>query len=171
MKRIIKLKESDLIRIVKKILNEQMPVMDMLSSIPETGQEVTGLVGVQSTPCEVNKTSSEMVLEIFKKSRGVQGQPSQTDKTVQNWISRISKSMEGVGITSDFTKVLSEIKTPQQLGAVLNGYNTKFKRTLYQDLSGEYTISWDTISKSLKKFESPLKIGWCKKFKNITQST
>ena len=168
MKRIVRLNENDLIRIVKKILNEQMTAIQMASSSPEFGQEVTGQVGNYTDMCETNKTSSELVLEIFKTSRGVQGQPSQSDKTIQDWVTRISKSMEGAGITSDFTKVLNEIKTAQQLGSVLNAYNTKFKRTLYQDLSGEYTISWDTIYNSIKKFLTPLKIGWCKKWRQPT---
>ena len=173
MKKIIRLTESNLIRIVKKVLNEQMPVMDMLANMPETGEEVTGLVGVSTgdNSCETKKTSSELVLEIFKTSRVVQGQPSQSDKTIQDWVTRISKSMEGAGITSDFTKVLNEIKTTQQLGSVLNAYNKKFKRTLYQDLSGEYTISWDTIYNSIKKFLTPLKISWCKKWKQLTSDT
>ena len=74
-------------------VSEQMGVMDVLASMPETGQEVTGMVGSSTSPCEVSKTSSEMVLELFGKARGLSGQPSQTDSKVQNWVTRISKSV------------------------------------------------------------------------------
>lgn len=71
--------------------------------------------------------------------------------------------MEGVGITPDFQKVLFEIKTAQQLGSVLDAYNNKYKRLLFNDLKGEYTISWDTIWSSIKKFQPTLKIDTCAK--------
>ena len=157
---------------MKKNISEQMPVMDMLSSLPETGQEVTGLVGVSSaTPCETQKTSAEMVLELFGKSRGFSGQPSQTDPKIQNWVTRISKSIAGVGISDDFRKVMSEIKTAQELGSVLNSYNTKFKRKLYDDLKSEYTISWDTIRSYVKKFDKAINLNSCKKYKQQTYQT
>jgi hypothetical protein len=151
------------------ILNEQMGVLDVMTGLPETGQEVTGLVGQKNT-CEVQKTDAEVVLEIFTKAKALSGQPSQSDKTIQSWVSRISKSIEGIGITSDFTKVLTEIKTAQQLGSVLNAYYKKFKRYLYQDLSSEYTISWRTILLPIQKYEKTLKINTCKKYNKVTQS-
>jgi hypothetical protein len=77
--------------------------------------------------------------------------------------------MDGAGITGDFQKVLSEIKTPQQLGSVLEAYETKFKRKLYNDLKGEYTISWDTIWNYIKKFSKTLSIDYCRE--RITMST
>lgn len=149
------------------ILNEQMGVLDVMTSMPETGQEVTGLVG-KAENCQKSKTDAELVLDIFTKAKGVSGQPSQTDKTIQNWVSRIGKSIQGAGITSDFTKVLSEIKTVQQLGAVLNAYHKKYNRFLYQDLSSEYTISWRSILLPIQKFISSLKVGSCKVYKGTT---
>ncbi len=98
------------------------------------------------------------------KSKKSTGQPSQNDQKIKNWVIRIGTSIAVTGITPDFIKVLSEIKTPQELGAVLTGYNTKYKRPLYQDLSGEYTISWKTIRTSLSKMEKVLKINSCLKY-------
>jgi hypothetical protein len=149
-------------------VSEQMGVMDVLASMPETGQEVTGMVGSSTSPCEVSKTSSEMVLELFGKARGLSGQPSQTDSKIQNWVTRISKSIAGAGITDDFRKVMSEIKTAPELGSVLNAYNKKFGRKLYDDLKSEYTISWDTVRSYVKKFDKAVNLGWCKKFKQVT---
>ena len=76
--------------------------------------------------------------------------------------------MQGAGITSDFQKVLSELKTPQQLGSVLIAYETKYKRKLYEDLKGEYTISWDTIWNYIKKFTKTISIDYCKERRTIS---
>ena len=170
MKRIIKLTESDLTRIVKRVIEEQ-GFLGGLEAMPETGQDVIG-VGPGGTLfgglCEVRKTSGELTLELFSKLRGLSGQPSQTDKTIQSWVVRLNTSMLGVGLTDDLIKVFNEIKTPQQMGAVLVNYNNKYKRPLYQDLSGEHTISWQTIWGSLKKFTKGLKLDSCKKYKTLS---
>jgi hypothetical protein len=110
-------------------------------------------------------------MDAFSRSRTLSGKPNMNDKTIQNWASRISKSIEGTGITTDFQKVLSEIKTAQQLGSVLDAYNAKYKKTLYNDLSGEYTISWDTIWSIIKKFQPTLKIDTCAKRASHTFQT
>ena len=48
------------------------------------------------------------------------------------------------------------------MGSVLNAYNKKFGKTLYQDLSGEHTITWDTIWELVKKFKKGISIDGCK---------
>jgi hypothetical protein len=50
----------------------------------------------------------------------------------------------------------------------LDAYNYKYKRLLFNDLKGEYTISWDTIWASIKKFQPTLKIGTCAKYKGLS---
>jgi hypothetical protein len=158
MKKIIRLTENDLTRIVKRVIKEQS-----ILSMPDLGQDVVGLHKT-GTRCMSYKENNQIVFDIFVKSRKSTGQPSQNDQKIKNWVTRIGTSIAGTGISSDFTKVLSEIKTPQELGAVLIGYNTKYKRPLYQDLSGEYTISWKTIRTSLSKMEKALKINDCLKY-------
>jgi hypothetical protein len=146
-------------------INEQLAMAtDIITSASDFGVNIdsTGdLSGGKS--CEKQKTSAQKVMDAFSRSRTLSGKPNMNDKTIQNWVSRISKSMEGTGITSDFQKVLSEIKTAQQLGSVLDAYNYKYKRLLFNDLKGEYTISWDTIWTSIKKFQPTLKIDTCAK--------
>ena len=159
MKKIIRLTESDLERIVRRVIQEQ--ALGGLLDMPETGQDVIG-VQTQPTGCKTYKSLSELVLDLFGKLRSVSGQPSQSDKTIQSWVQRLSNSMNGLGATNDLTKVFTEIKTQQQMGSVLNAYNKKFGRTLYQDLSGEHTISWDTIWGLVKKFKTGIKIETCK---------
>ena len=165
MGRIIRLTERDLTRLVKRVINEQIFFGNGggLLSMPDTGQDVVGLhKDYQQSRCKTYKSSGELSLELFGKLRGISGQPNQLDKTIQSWILRLNNSMTGVGASNDLTKVLSEIKTQQQMGSVLNAYNKKFGRTLYQDLSGEHTITWDTIWEIVKKFKSGISIYGCK---------
>ena len=161
-------------RQAKKLLSmvsEQLPMAaDIITSASDFGVNIdpTGLLGGELDSCIKKKNSSELVLSLFSKSRGTSGRPNINDKTIQSWVSRISKSMQGAGITSDFQKVLSELKTPQQLGSVLIAYETKYKRKLYEDLKGEYTISWDTIWNYIKKFTKTISIDYCKERRTIS---
>jgi hypothetical protein len=152
------------------LINEQLTAMagDMITSASDFGINIDATGNMSGGGCEKQKTSAQKVMDAFSRSRTLSGKPSKDDKTIQNWVSRISKSMEGVGITSDFQKVLSEIKTAQQLGSVLDAYNYKYKRLLFNDLKGEYTISWGTIWSSIKKFQPTLKIDTCAKYTGLS---
>ena len=165
MKRIVRLTESDLTRIVKRVINEQMFFGNGggLLSMPETGYD-SGTINNNPVAgsCKTYKSSGELTLELFGKLRGIAGQTSQLDKTIQSWVLRLNNSMKGLGSSNDLTKVLSEIKTKEQMGSVLNAYNKKFGKTLYQDLNGEQTITWNTIWGIVKKFKSGISIGACK---------
>jgi hypothetical protein len=164
MNKIIRLTEAELVLIVKQVIKEQ-PLGGLLN-MPETGYSA---VDVQPfSECQVTATEAELVLEVFSGLRGLKGQPSTSDKTIQSWVKRLYNSMSGVGVSSDLTKVLTEIKTPQQMGAVLNAYNQKYGRPLYKDLSGEYGITWKTIWNIVKKFEKTVSVTYCKKFRNQT---
>ena len=171
MKRIIRLTESDLSRIVRRVINEQLLMSSGggLLSMPDTGQDVVGLnKTIMQDPCKTYKSSGELTLELFGKLRGIAGQTNQLDKTIQSWILRLNNSMKGLGSSNDLTKVLSEIKTKEQMSSVLNAYNKKFGKTLYEDLSGEYTISWDTIWGIIKRFNYGKSIGACKERRTQT---
>ena len=173
MSRIIRLTERDLSRLVKRVINEQLlGNAGGLLSMPEVDSvDPAMFVDMNvSKKCLTYKSSAEMTLELFGKLRGVAGQTNQLDKTIQSWILRLNNSMTGVGASNDLTKVLSEIKTQQQMGSVLNAYNKKFGKTLYKDLSGEYTISWNTIWGIVKKFKSGISINVCKRYYGNTKS-
>jgi hypothetical protein len=169
MKKIIRLTESDLSRIVRLIIKEQGPMaIDMISGASNFGLNLDSGVGGSSglSGCQKKKSSYDLVIELFNLSKK---NPSTIDTQIKKWVSRIYTSMDGIGISDDFTKVLSEIQNPKQLGAVLNHYFTTYKNYLSADLSGEYTISWDSIWNKLKKFQSTLKIDSCAKY-NTTNS-
>ena len=163
MGRIIRLTESDLTRLVRRVIKEQ--ILGGLEVMPELGYSVDiGIGNVPQIGCKTYKSSGELSLELFGKLRGISGQPNQLDKTIQSWILRLHNSMTGAGASNDLTKVLSEIKTQQQMGSVLNAYNKKFGKTLYQDLSGEHTITWDTIWGLVKNFKKGISIDGCKEW-------
>jgi hypothetical protein len=171
MKKIVRLTESDLTRIVKRVINEQMFFGNGggLLSMPETGYDA-GTINNNPVEgsCKTYKSSGELTLELFGKLRGIAGQTNQLDKTIQSWILRLNNSMKGLGSSNDLSKVLSEIKTKEQMGSVLNAYNKKFGKTLYQDLSGEQTITWNTIWGIVKKFKSGISIDACKERRTQT---
>lgn len=163
MKRIIKLTESDLARIVRLVIKEQGPMgIDIISGASNFGVNIDPVSGLNGNyGCQKKKSSYDLVIELFNLSKK---NPSTIDTQIKNWVRRIYTSMDGIGISDDFTKVLSEIKNPKQLGAVLNHYFTTYKNYLSADLSGEYTISWDSIWNKLKKFQTTLKIDSCAKY-------
>jgi hypothetical protein len=170
MKRIIRLTERDLTRLVKRVINEQMLLGNAggLLSMPDTGYSVDiGTGYVDYGGCKTYKSSGELTLELFGKLRVVAGQTSQSDKTIQSWILRLNNSMKGIGASNDLSKVLSEIKTKEQMGSVLNAYNKKFGKTLWQDLSGEQTITWNTIWGIVKKFKSGISMNGCKEYRKV----
>lgn len=165
MKKIIRLTESDLARIVKRVIKEQS-----ILSMPDLGQDVVGLTKMGSNKCLKYKEDPKIVLSLFYNSRKSSGQPSQNDQKIKNWVTRIYNSTKS-SITSDFTKVLSEIKTPQEFGAVLLGYETKFKKPLYQVINGKVK-DWKSIKNSLGKIKGSLNIDFCETYSNPnTQET
>ena len=175
MKKVIRLTESDLTRLVKRVINEQIFFGNsggLTLGTPEIDNGTVDLTVGSSNPCLAYKSSAELTLELFGKLRGVGLTITKTEEknntgqyqTIQSWISRLNNSMTGAGASNDLTKVLSEIKTQQQMGSVLNAYNKKFGKTLYQDLSGEHTITWDTIWGLVKNFKKGISIDGCKEW-------
>ena len=172
MKRIIRLTERDLTRIVKRVINEQVPLTSLLGAASDTGLSIPNYANdltvanqnAMKPGCKTYKSYGELTLELFGKLRGIAGQTNQLDKTIQSWILRLNNSMKGVGPSNDLTKVLSEIKTKEQMGSVLNAYNKKFGKTLYQDLKG--TDVWGLV----KKFRSGIQMDACKERNTQTVS-
>jgi hypothetical protein len=168
MKKIIRLTESDLIRLVKRVIKEQ-PLGGLLD-MPETGQDVVGLTQYQyqTGGCKTFREKKEFVLDLFIGLRKVSGQ---SDKTIQSWVQRIHNILSQVGGSDDLRKVFNEIKTQQQMGSVLLAYNKKFGKPMYQDLSEKLTISWDTVWDMVKKFKTGIKIKTCKEYYPIPTSS
>ena len=68
MKKVIRLTESDLVRLVRRVIKEQAFSLGGLESMPDTGYDA-----VDSSPqsiCKESKRTSELVLELFSKAAG-----------------------------------------------------------------------------------------------------
>lgn len=166
MKKVVRLTEKDLTRIVKRVMNEQLAMGgQMIGAASDWGVNLTPHdIGSPTQKCKVKKNSSELVLELFKKLRSLKGQPDSGGSKIQSLIVRLSNSIKGLGMDdTSFKKIINEITTPEEMGSILNGYYKKFGRNFYQDLSGEYTTGWDTIWGMVKKFATDkVKIDYCK---------
>ena len=116
--------------------------------------------------CVEYKTAEEIVKELFdlcsKRSHNEEW------TKIDSWVKRLRKSVSGLGTTSDFMKVLSEIKTLDELCAVVNRYPVidmhKRGESLFDAISGEVRLSWMEIIKTLIKFIDELKIDDCKEY-------
>ena len=110
--------------------------------------------------CQKPVSSDKKVAELFNFA---QKQPQVQINQVGNWINRLKKGMEGLGANDDVLKVLTEIKTMSQLSTIINNWKKYCgnNQTLYQWLSEEHTITWDTIWKSFGKFKDQANIKDC----------
>ena len=110
--------------------------------------------------CQKPNPSETKVSQLFTFA---QKQPQVQINQVGGWINRLKKGMEGMGANDDVLKVLTEIKTMSQLSTIINNWKKYCgnNQTLYQWLSEEHTITWDTIWKSFGKFKDQAKIPDC----------
>lgn len=160
MKKVIRLSESQLINVIERIIKEQ-GVVDVIASASDYGFNPTAYqptIGQNvDLKCKTYKTKSELVLSLFTVLRSVQGQPKQEDQVIQSLVQQISK---------DPINGLKNIKTPEQMGSVLNAYHKKFKKPFYHFLNSK-SPDWESIWKTVKKFISnKVKIDYCKTSNN-----
>jgi hypothetical protein len=146
-----------------KLLNEQLAAS--LEMGVEIANNASGPLSVgdaygTESKCQKLNSSENKVAQLFKFA---QKQPQVQINQVGNWINRLKKGMEGLGSNDDVLKVLTEIKSMSQLSTIINNW-LKYcgnKQTLYQWLSEEHTITWDTIWKSFGKFKDQANIPDC----------
>jgi hypothetical protein len=149
-----------------RLLNEQ-PLLGLadVATSPEFGalSDAGGGLSVDtgsSYGCQKLNSSENKVSQLFKFA---QKQPQVQVNQVGNWINRLKKGMEGMGANDDVLKVLTEIKTMSQLSTIINNWKKYCgnNQTLYQWLSEEHTITWDTIWKSFGKFKYKANVKEC----------
>lgn len=116
--------------------------------------------------CLEFKTEKEIVKELFDLclKRSVNENPTK----INGWVKRLRKSVSGLGTSSDFMKVLSEIKTLNELCSVVQRYHMvdfyQSGESLFDAISGEMKISWMDIIESLINFIVELEIQDCKDY-------
>ena len=149
-----------------RLLNEQ-PLLGLadIATSPEFGALSDAGGGLSfdtsgSYGCQKPNSGENKVSQLFKFA---QKQPQVQVNQVGNWINRLKKGMEGMGANDDVLKVLTEIKTMSQLSTIINNWKKYCgnNQTLYQWLSEEHTITWDTIWKSFGKFKDQARIPDC----------
>jgi hypothetical protein len=200
MKKIIRLTERDLTRIVKRVISEKLKynpknvvhmddehivinkkrkpnnkykkkdvsyeddewmVIDLEESEDELKEQL--ILGALNTGKSLNvagvgketpmlATGKEIIIDLFKKARG-------WNSTDQDWNSiksiadQMHKAMSGMG-SGNFLELLKKIDTTSKLAALVK----KFKydgSNLYEWISGEWGMSWDSVVKALRpKFGS-----------------
>jgi len=128
-----------------RILKEQLG--GGLLNMPETGQEVTGLVG-KETQLQKEYSDADKVKNLFALARKWPS-TSQDWKVITPIAQQMYKQLSGAG-SGTFLNELSKIKTTNQLAALVKNwvYN---KQNLYTWLSSEYGISWSQIIQVLRK--------------------
>ena len=133
---------------LNKLLNEQVPMSNLIGNASDFGVSTPDFVGLSSTEtigkCKTQKNSKELMIELFKYARSTQGQPKQTDQKIQ-------EKVYGLDTTSNFPNVMSKISSIQELGSVLNAYAKSHGHNLSSRVDDEMAKKiWEKISKFAK---------------------
>lgn len=155
MKKIIRLTESDLTRIVRRVIKEQAPLGLNLSKPtpnltrgigrlgrPDDGPDSGGNNTDDYYDCSIKKPMDKQVKEVFDSlEKSSQGSPS--DK-IKKYIIRLKNSMEGIGSTDDVYNVFKEVKDKSTISSIIKNWKsvTKSSESLYEWISSEMTIRW-----------------------------
>jgi len=161
MPKIVKLKESDIHRIVKMVLNEQSILGSFTRTVADPSNIGIDISTDMSGPRESETTAQEKVKELFEKAKKEFGNrllPEETLNRLEGDAKKLKAAMEGYGINgTEVKRILNSIKDKDELNNLLIFFecgdlnrNKDCGNSLYNWLAGEYTISWDTIWKSLE---------------------
>lgn len=157
MKRIIRLTESDLVRLVKRVIKEQSILSggnNPMFNISKGTGEFSGKTPRSETDNSVvdfdhpiRAKSKDWVRETFVKAHKLHGK-SDSDS---NYIAkRLHADIDGLG-SGEILKTLNTIKTINQLSSVITSYNELYKLSLYVDIESEWSTSWDSLWLSIKR--------------------
>lgn len=137
MKRVVKLTESDLTRIVKRVMSEQLGFIEMLSRLPETGQDVVGLNTIGDPIIRDTTNFEKSVSNLFywaKKNTG------SSDVDYKSKIMKLYNAISGPGTNeTDVKQVLSSLQNMNQLSTLVRNWKSVTKSTdsLYTWLIGD----------------------------------
>ena len=160
--KVIRLKESDIHRIVKRVLREQSILGNFTRTLADPSNVGPSFDidqgGLSPDPLT---TAAEKVWELFEKAKKEFGNrllPQETLNRLESDAKKLKAAMDGAGINgTEVKRILNRIKDKDELNNLLIFFecgdlnsNKDCGKSLYNWLAGEYTISWDTIWKSLE---------------------
>ena len=155
MKRIIRLTEGELVKIIEQMMVE--PIFNVSKNTGFAGRTPKVEDGVDvdmdliSSKCEVKKTMEMIIKEIFSSLE--KSSTSSSNEKVKKYINRLKNSMEGLGSTEDVYNVFREIKDKETISSVIKNWKsvTKSNDSLYEWISSEMTVRWVMIYSILQK--------------------
>ena len=159
MKKIIRLTESDLTRIVSRVLNEQM-LLGLSDVVKTSGMDVTKPTGPSGkTPqtldddgglpdCEY--MSEEKIRMFFIEAKQWKG--GVDEKYMNSIIEKMKKELGSfwTGNTTEFLRLLGLIKTEAGIGYLLRTFKLNNKN-LFTVLSEDHRFPWFSVVQVIKK--------------------
>jgi hypothetical protein len=168
MTKIIRLTERDLTRIVRQVINEQVPLINLLGAASDVGLNIPNYAddltvanrNATKTGCKVAKATWEMCQELFNNLIKTKA-PKIEDKKIGEWVSRLNKSSQGFG-GEKVSKILSEILTLPAMVNVLQIYYAKYRNTRFNvTATGD---EWNKIWGVMKNHNIGNKVDSCKEY-------
>lgn len=171
--------ESQLNRLFD-VISEQVPLGNLIGNAADFGISTPDFGGLSNpnpiglpvnSKCKNPKSKRDLIIELFKYAKLTMGQPKQSDLNIQKIIKQLIDVTDTSKTFSQLTKtdfdisnktkqilnqktipqVLSQIKTVQELGSVLNGYEKTTKQHLSSKIGDNISKAvWDVVSKFSK---------------------
>jgi hypothetical protein len=186
MKKIIRLTESDIRRIVKRVIKEQ-GILGITSArtginlskplpygkpMPSPQDGVDSGVEIRNLPMCQDKDYSQTVRELFMEisktpkhtitipKKGESYSKVSSDYYLINYMKKLESSMEGLGGNDEVLKIFSKL-TLKDFSTIINNWKkfTNSNESLYGWLSGELGISWKEVWNSIGGFKNKLNIS------------
>ena len=167
MKKVIRLTESDLVKIVKQVLKEQGPIglasrtsFDLVKS-PSSYAGRTPKIemdGGDNMSCE--RTPEEKAKCFFEMAKNWTG--GVDEKYMNDIIKKMKVSLSSLTGNFEFLRLLGLIKTKAGMGYLLKNFKMNNKN-LFEVLSKNYTLLWIQILSVLKNNFKP-QLDYCHEY-------
>jgi len=184
MKKIIRLTESDLNRIVERVIKEQGALLGLASRAsapnlknPSVGRRMPspesdeGTIGPDGFPICNDKDYSELVYELFTHilktppysiyipKNGEKISEYSSDFYIINYIRKLKSLMDGIGGNKGVLEIFSKL-TLKDFSTIINNWKevTGSNKSLYDWLKDEWGISWKEVWDSIGSFKNKFNI-------------